>query len=134
MGISKEDYIKQNFPEINIGVKPSGNQIVVQLRQIKEMSAGGIVYAKPTRDINQDNTEIARLISVGQIAYKHRETGEVWKEGAWASVGDIVITPQWGGFRFKVPHPEGEITFAVFEDFHIKGVIEDNFEVFDTIK
>ncbi len=134
MGISKEQYVKQHFPDIATGVKPVGNQIVVQLRQVKEKTSGGIYLAEDTRSIKKDNTQVSRVVAVGQIAFKHRETGETWKEGAWANVGDIVLTPLWGGFRFEVPHPEGPIIFALFEDFHIKGVIEDNFEVFDTIK
>ncbi len=135
MGITKEQYIADHFPEVTLGFKPAGNQIVVQLRQVKEKSSGGILLATDTKELNKDNTQIGRVESLGQIAYKHRETGEDWKEGAWAKVGDVVLIPMWGGFRFEVPQKDNApVVFVVFEDYHIKGVIESNFEVFDKIK
>lgn len=133
--MTKDEYIAAHFPEVETGFKPAGNQIVVQLRQVKEKTVGGIILATDTREFNKDNTQIGRIVALGHIAYKHRETGEDWKEGAWASIGDIVMIPQWGGFRFEVPRKdESPLVFAVFEDYHIKGTIESQFEIFDKLK
>jgi hypothetical protein len=75
------------------------------------------------------------LVKVGQIAFRSRETGEQWKEGAWAVVGDIVIMPAWGGFRFEVPIPgtEDNAVFATYNDFDVKLVVNSGFENFDKI-
>jgi hypothetical protein len=91
--------------------------------------------APETKEFNKGNTQIARVISLGQIAFRDRNTGEVWKEGAWANVGDIVIVPRWGGFRFEIPIPgtEEKAIFAIFEDFNLKIVVDSNFESFDTL-
>ena len=133
--MNKEDYVKQHFPEVEPGAKPCGNQILVQLRTMKAKTSGGIVLIEDTKEFNNGNTQLARVVKVGQIAFKDRSSGETWKEGAWAEVGDVVITPRWGGFRFEIPIPNSEdkAIFAIFEDFNVKMVVEDNFEAFDQL-
>lgn len=132
---SKDEYLAEHFPAVNPGSRPCGNQVLVQFRSMKTMSKGGIVLASETRDFNNGNTQLAKVVSLGQIAYRDRNSGEVWKEGAWADVGDIVIVPRWSGFRFEVPIPgtEDKAIFAIFEDFNLKMVVESNFEQFDVL-
>lgn len=133
--MTKDEYIAAHFPDVTPGARPCGNQVLVQFRTLKSVSKGGIVLANDTKEFNNGNTQIARVVGLGQIAYKDRNTGEEWKEGAWANVGDIVIVPRWGGFRFEVPIPgtEDKAIFAIFEDFNLKIVVESNFESFDTL-
>lgn len=133
--MTKDEYVAEHFPSVDPGVRPCGNQIIVQLRTVKAASKGGIVLVQETKDFNQGNTQVALLVKLGQIAYKDRSTGEAWKEGAWAEVGDVVIIPRWGGFRFEVPieGTEDKAIFAVFEDFNLKMVVESGFESFDTL-
>ena len=84
---------------------------------------------------SQGNTQVARVVRVGQIAFRDRSSGETWKEGAWAEVGDLVLAPRYGGFRFTVPIPDSdeEAIFAIINDTDIQMVIEGNFESFDKI-
>lgn len=133
--MTKDEYVAAHFPSVDPGVRPCGNQIIVQLRTLKSASKGGIVLVQETKEFNNGNTQIARLVKLGQIAYKDRNSGEAWKEGAWAEVGDVVIIPRWGGFRFEVPieGTEDKAVFAVFEDFNLKMVVEAGFEAFDTL-
>lgn len=133
--MNKDAYIKEHFPEVTPGAVPCGNKVLVQLRTMKAKSSGGIFIPNETKDFNNGNTQLARVVSLGQIAFKHRETGEDWKEGAWAKVGDVVIVPRWGGFRFEVPVPgtDDKAIFAVFEDYTLNLVVESNFEAFDSI-
>jgi co-chaperonin GroES (HSP10) len=133
--MNKNEYIVAHFPEVAPGARPCGNQVLVQFRTLKSTSKGGIVMVNDTKDFNNGNTQIARVVGLGHIAYKDRNTGEDWKEGAWAAIGDIVIVPRWGGFRFEVPIPgtEDKAIFAIFEDFNLKIVVESNFEAFDTL-
>ena len=133
--MNKEDYSKQHFPEVEPGATPCGNQILVQYRTLKSKTSGGIALIQDTKDFNNGNTQVAKLVKVGHIAFKDRSSGETWKEGAWAKEGDIVITPRWGGFRFEVPIPDSDdvAIFATFEDFNVKLVVESNFEAFDKL-
>lgn len=132
--ISKEQYVAEHFPEVDPGAEPCGAQILVQLRSLRTKH-GMIELVQETRDFNEGNTQIARLVKMGSIAYCNRETAERWKEGTWAEIGDIVIVPKHGGWRFDVP-VEGEFTkatFAIFDDVQIKVKVTGHFESFDKI-
>jgi len=133
--MDKQEYVQKHFPDVDPGARPTGNQVMIQLRTVPKQSRGGIVLVEETKDFNKGNTQVARLVKCGQIAFKDRSTGETWKEGAWSEVGDIVLAPRYGGFRFEVPVPgtEDEAIFAIINDFDIKMVIEGNFEAFDRI-
>lgn len=133
--MNRDAYVAQHFPEVDPGVKPCGAKILVQLRTIKAKTTGGILLVEETKDFNNGNTQLGRVASVGGIAFRDRSTGEEWKEGAWASVGDLVILPKWGGFRFEVeiPGQEEKAIFAVFDDTNVQMVVTGNPEKFDTI-
>ena len=135
MSMTKEQYIAKHFPEVDPGSRPPGTKILVQLRTMAAKSKGGILLANDTKDFNQGNTRVCRLIKMGEMAYRHRDTFELWPEGVWANVGDIVIMPAWGGFRFEVPIPDSEdkAIFAVYKDHEIELVVHDNFEAYDKL-
>jgi co-chaperonin GroES (HSP10) len=132
---SKEQYIEKHFPQVESGATPCGNQIIIQLRTVPKKSAGGIVFVEETKEFNQGNTVVSRVVKLGQIAYRDRNSGDSWKEGSWAEVGDVVLAPRYGGFRFSVPIPDtdDEAHFAVLNDYDIKMRIEANFEAFDKL-
>lgn len=133
--MNKQQYIAEHFPDIDPGASPCGPQIMIQLRTVKKQSSGGIILAPETREFNQGNTQVARVVKLGHIAFRDRSTGDLWKEGVWAGVGDIVLAPRYGGFRFEIPLPgtDDEAIFAIINDTDIKMVIEGNFEAFDKI-
>ena len=133
--MNKDEYTKEHFPEIDSGATPCGNQIIVQLRTMKKKSSGGIILAEETKDFNKHNTQVGRLVKVGHIAFKNRDTGEDWKEGAWAQLGDLVVMPRYGGFRYELPIPNTDDTaiFCVYADYEVKMVIESHFEQFDKL-
>lgn len=135
MSITKEEYIAKHFPEIEPGCQPCGAQILVQLRTMQKKTASGIIFAEETKEVNQGNTRVCRLIRCGNIAFRNRETGQVWREGVWATPGDILIMPAWGGFRFEVPIPgtEDVAVFATYSDHEVKLVVNSNFEAFDKL-
>lgn len=133
--MTKDDYIVEHFPVVECGARPTGNQIIVQLRTVRKKSEGGIVLVEETREFNKTNTQVCRLVKTGQIAFRHRESGEVWKEGAWAQIGDVVVMPRYGGFQFQIPIPgtDESALFAIYADYEVKLVVEDNFEAFDKL-
>ena len=135
MTMTREQYIEQHFPEVECGARPTGNQILCQLRTVKKKSSGGIILSEATKEFNQSNTQVVRLVKIGQIAFRNRESGEEWKEGAWANVGDVIIAPKYGGFVFQVPIPgtEDKAHFALYNDYEVKLVVEGNFEAFDQL-
>ena len=135
MAFTKAEYVAQHFPDVEVGAVPCGAQILVQLRTVKKTTAGGIILAEETKGFNNGNTQVGRVVSLGQIAFCNRESGDRWKEGVWADVGDIVVMPKYGGFRFEVPIPDStdKAIFCVFQDVEVKMNLKSNFESFDVL-
>lgn len=106
------------FPQVEAGAVPLGGRLIVQLRRIKKRSNGGIVLVEETKDAEKWNTQVGKVVSVGPLAFRKRDTMEPWPEGTWAEVGEYVRCPKWGGDRWEVPI-EGEeepALFAIFND------------------
>lgn len=114
------------FPEIDPGVTPLGARILVQLRTVREKTAGGLIIVEDTRQFNKANTQLAKIIRLGPLSYRNRETGELWKEGVWARPGDFVRIPRYGGDRFerKIPGTNDTAIFAIFSDHELVAKVE----------
>ena len=127
LGIKSEDEDELGwvFPEVDPGNRPLGARIIVQLRRTRTKTKSGIVLAQDTKQAEQWNNQVAKVVAVGPIAFRNRETGDAWNEGAWCHVGDYVRVPRWGGDRFtaKVPASDDEVTFCVFTDHEIIAAV-----------
>ena len=88
------------FPEIQAGQSPFGGRVIVQLRRIKK-SAGKIILVKETKENEKWNNMIGKVVAIGPLAFKNRDTMASWPEGSWAQVGDYVRVPRWGGDRWE---------------------------------
>ena len=119
------DYtIKEAFPEADPGILPFGSRVLLQIRAPKQKTAGGIILSADTQDTEVDNTQVAKVIAVGVLAFKNRNTMEQWPEGAWCAVGDYVRVPKYGGDRWKVNIEDGvAVTFAIYNDLDIIGKV-----------
>lgn len=120
------------FPEVNPGVQPQGNRIVVQLRKAKDISKGGILLISDTKATEKWNEVVAKVVKVGPLAYKDLSTLEPWPEGPWANPGDLVRVIKYGGDRWAVPHGDGEVVFIILQDREVICKIDD-FEVARTM-
>ncbi len=101
------------FPDIDPGQQPLGNRILVQLRRVKKTTSSGIILSEETRDHERYNTQIAKVLTFGPLAFKRWDTMEGWPEGTWVEKGDFVRVPKYGGDRFEVNVP-GEQEAVVF--------------------
>ena len=134
MSISASD-LGAAFPEIKPGVRPFGQRVLVQMRVVREKTAGGIILAKDTKDANRDLGQMGKVVAMGQIAYCNRDTGKPWSEGAWCKVGDYVRVIRYGGDRFRRQLGDGEhVEFVMLNDHEVyAGVDTDAFEELDEI-
>ena len=116
------------FPDIDPGVEPKGNRIVVQLRSPVTMSKGGIALVPETKATMRYGDTIAIVKAIGPLAYKMRaEDGSLidWGEGPWVKVGDIVRSLKWGGDRWSVPHGNEYVNFIITNDKDVIAVVKD---------
>lgn len=137
MSLTRDEFISKHFPEVDPGREPLGNKITVQLMSVPKKSMGGIILTEQTKDFNKQATTVARVVKMGQIAYKDRSSGETWKEGAWCDLGDLVLVHRYGGLnRVEVPRsddPEDVVIFATYNDFDVLDKITGQFEVYSDI-
>ena len=97
------------FPSVDPGAKPLGGRILVQLRRTKKKTTGsGIILVEETKEAEKWNNMVAKVIEVGPLAFKNRDTMQGWPEGSWCVAGDYIRVPKWGGDRWEVKVPEEE--------------------------
>ena len=114
--------LDEAFPSVEPGLVRFGSRVLVQIRSPKKTSAGGIILHNETRETEVWNTQIAKVHSLGPLAFKNRNTMESWPEGSWCKPGEFVRVPKYGGDRWKVPHGnEEEALFVIFNDLDIVG-------------
>jgi co-chaperonin GroES (HSP10) len=96
----------------------------VQIRTPRTKTASGIIIDNGSRDTEKWNTQVARVVSVGALAFKNRNTMDPWPEGSWCTPGDYVRVPKYGGDRWEVPLSNGESAlFVIFNDLDIIGQV-----------
>ena len=121
---SYEAKLQEAFPAVDPGAVPVGGRILVQWRQTKKtVTSSGIVLVEETKETEKWNNQVARVIAIGPLAFKKRDTLEPWPEGNWIEVGDYVRMPKWGGDRWEVPFGDKEdgesALFSIFNDHEV---------------
>jgi co-chaperonin GroES (HSP10) len=122
------DELSWAFPEVTPGQSPFGGRIIVQLRRIKQKTAGKIILVEETKENEKWNNMIGKVVAVGPLAFKNRETMASWPEGSWAEIGDYVRVPRWGGDRWERPVPDDEdpVLFMTINDHELIAKVTDN--------
>lgn len=113
------------FPAVDPGAVPLGGRILVQLRRTKKKTTGaGIILVEETKETEKWQNMVAKVLAIGPIAFKHRDTMQPWPEGTWVEVGDYIRVPKWGGDRWEVNVPgedelEEPALFMVLNDHEV---------------
>lgn len=112
------------FPQCDAGVIPLGSRVLVQIRSPKLKSAGGIFLASETKETEKWNTQVAKVVGLGPLAFHNRNTMEPWPEGQWCEPGQFVRVPKYGGDRWEVVTEDGQsCLFVIFNDLDIIGLV-----------
>jgi len=113
------------FPSVDPGAKPLGGRILVQLRRTKKRTtSAGIILVEETKETEKWNNMVAKVLEIGPLAFKHRDTMQSWPEGAWCQPGDYIRVPKWGGDRWEVKIPgeadqEDPALFMILNDHEV---------------
>ena len=121
--------LRDAFPAVDPGAKPLGARILVQLRRTKKTTTNaGIILVEETRETEKWNNMVAKVIEIGPLAFRQRDTMAPWPEGSWCEVGDYIRVPKWGGDRWEVEVPGEEETalFMVLNDHEVIAKITGN--------
>jgi co-chaperonin GroES (HSP10) len=128
VNLASPSEIEDFFPNVNFGITPTGSRVLVQIRRPKS-KIGSIILADVTKDTEFDNTQVAKVVKVGPLAFRNRTTMEQWPEGAWYKEGDFVFVPKYAGSRWRrdIPGQKGEkVEFVIFNDLDIVGTVDDD--------
>jgi co-chaperonin GroES (HSP10) len=118
--------IHEAFPACDPGVVPFGSRVLVQIRTPKKITKGGIIILEEVRDTEHWNTQVAKVLSCGPLAFHNRNTMERWPEGSWCEPGDFVRIPKYGGDRWSVKVDNDEDALVViFNDLDLIGKVAD---------
>lgn len=124
--------LEQAFPAVDSGHVPLGSLILVQVRKAAGKTKGGILLPDHDQATERDNTQIAKVIACGPLAFHTRDTGTPWPEGAWVKVGDYVRIPKYQVNTFSVPLPgtcgvgaEESVNFVLLDDLVLQAIIKD---------
>ena len=124
MTMTYEDALGEAFPAVDAGVQPFGSRVLVQIRTPKK-KVGSIILVQDTKDTEKWNTQVSKVISLGPLAFKNRDTQKTWPEGEWCQPGDFVRVPKYGGDRWEVSiDRDTSAMFVIFNDLDIIGKIE----------
>ena len=104
-----------NLPE------PRGFKLLIEKPKPKEKTDGGILL--PDQAIEAENylSICAKLVKIGPMAWKDRETGKWWNGGPWANVGDWLIIPKFTQFRMEIDDKE----YRFINDDEVIAVVSD---------
>ena len=77
------DSIEEAFPSVDCGHVPFGSWVLVQKRSPMTRTRGGLELPDETQQTEFWNTQVCKVIALGPVAYKNRDTLEPWPEGDW---------------------------------------------------
>jgi len=118
------------FPKMSPGITPFGSRVLVQVRRVRIKRKSGIYMTKSAAETQLDNTCVAKVLSVGPLAYKNRNSMESWPEGRWCEAGEYVFVPKYGGLRWERAYKIDDdyidkVQFAIFDDLNIVAKVDD---------
>ena len=120
------------FPSVDPGAKPLGGRILVQLRRAKRKATkAGIILVSETKETEKWQNMVAKVIEIGPLAFRKRDSMEPWPEGSWCEAGDYIRVPKWGGDRWEVKVPgeddlEDPALFMILNDHEVIAKVTGN--------
>jgi co-chaperonin GroES (HSP10) len=121
-----EDAMAEAFPAVDAGIQPFGSRVLIQIRTPKKTSAGGIIIdIHGSNETEKWNTQIGKVVALGPLAFKNRDSMTTWPEGEWCKAGEYVRVAKYGGDRWevKIPGTNDSAMFVIFNDLDIIGQV-----------
>ena len=126
MTMTYEDAMAEAFPAVDAGIQPFGSRVLIQIRTPKKKSNGGIIIdIHGSNETEKWNTQIGKVVVLGPLAFKNRDSMTTWPEGEWCKAGEYVRVAKYGGDRWevKIPGTNDSAMFVIFNDLDIIGQV-----------
>lgn len=130
-GPTQADLLAASFPDVDPEFTPFHSRVLVQFRTPMPyiVLKNGTKFHLPDDAVETEkwNTQVAKVIAFGPMAFHHRQTGLPWPEGNWAHVGDFVRVPKYGtGDRWELAYGDAgqRVMFALYNDLDLMGAVK----------
>jgi co-chaperonin GroES (HSP10) len=119
--------LDEAYPAGNPLHKPYHNLVLIQYQTAPTHTRGGLAIPEETRSVIQANQQVVKVIDMGPMAFCNRETGELWKEGAWCKVGDFVRVGKYTPDKWEVRIQGGGVAvYGLIEDLYLRAAVVGN--------
>jgi len=98
--------------------QPKGWRMLIAIPEAEEKTAGGILKADVTKDIENTSTVIGLVLEMGSECYADEER---FGDTPWCKAGDFVLIGAYKGVRFRIHGKE----FRIINDDTVQAVVDD---------
>jgi len=98
--------------------EPKGYKLLIMLPKADEKTAGGIIKADKTRQMEEVGSICGFVVKMGADAYSDKKR---FPSGAYCKVGDWIMMRAYAGTRFAIHGEE----FRLINDDSVDAVVED---------
>ena len=95
-------------------LKALGYRMLIEVEEVPETTAGGIILAQQTKDADEAAQEFGKVVDIGEFAFKEYPR-------RWCQVGDTVSFQKYVGK--VIVDPETKKKFRVINDIDVHCVV-----------
>ena len=104
---------------------PLNWKVLVQPNQVKAKTSGGIYLPESSKDNEEYLTAHGTFCSLGDLAYRDRDTGKRWRSEVSPKGGDRVTYGKYAGQKIVVKG----VKFLLLNDDEITSILPDGVDV-----
>ena len=105
--------------------KPLNWKVLVQPHQVKMKTKGGLYLASQSKDNEEYMTAHGRVLALGDLAYKDRDTGQSWRMTTVPKEGDRVTYGKYAGQKVTI----NGVRLLLLNDDEITSILPESVEV-----
>lgn len=122
------------YPEVDHGIEPLGGMILVMGKFVPEETKSGIVLLDEFKATETHDVQLGRVVAIGPLAFKNKDTLEPWKEGPWVEKGDYVFVPRVGARISPIVNGQ-RYQYVMLSDTQVQAKLHclDGFSQFNSI-
>ena len=104
---------------------PLNWKVLIQPHQVQMKTKGGLHLPSVSKDNEEYLTAHGRVVSMGELAFRDRDTGEKWKMSTTPVVGNRVTYGKYAGQKVTV----NGVRFLLLNDDELTSILPDDVEI-----
>ena len=105
--------------------RPLNWKVLVQPHQVKMKTKGGLYLASQSKDNEEYMTAHGRILALGDLAYKARDTGQSWRMPTVPKEGDRVTYGKYAGQKVTI----NGVRLLLLNDDEITSILPEEVDV-----